>query len=366
MDAWNDFVDRLASAGATAAVAGNRRVVLCYGDIDNEYQAAGSGLAIVDRSDRGLLEVTGKDRITWLQNLTTNQVKTLGGNEGNYAFALNVQGRILFDLNVIVRSDSVWIDLDRSFLPTAVAHFNKYIVMEDVHLSDRSDEWVRLAIVGKGTARFFDSLGASHLATAAALSISAVTWRDTILDALRHDFCGSLAAELFVPVPLAPAFWLEATGNASRARAIPVGDDAIQVRRIEAGLPWSGREITSESLPAETGQLERAVSFQKGCYLGQEVVERMRSRKVVARLLRGLLVEGNAIPLSGAEILDAENKGIGQVTSACRSFALGRVVALGYVKTASAAPGTEVTIVSSGATMQAVTADLPFVGASLH
>jgi len=366
MNPWDDFVYRMISAGAAAAVQGGRRVVACYGDIEAEYNAARSGLAIVDRSYRGLLEVAGKDRVSWLHNLTTNQVKTLGRDEGNHAFALNLQGRILFDLNVMVRADAVWLDIDRGFLPVAMAHFEKYTIMEDVRIVDRSDDGVRMGIVGEGAGRLLGELGAPHLATAASLGMTKVTWRDTVMDAIRHDFCGPLSAELFVPHALAAAFWREVADNTRSVYAIPAGDDVVQVHRTEAGLPWPGREITNEYLPAETGQLERAVSFQKGCYLGQEVVERMRSRRVVARLLRGLLVEGAAVPAVNAEIHGEDEKTIGQVTSACHSIALGRVVALGYVKTASAAPGSRVTIISEGLAAEAIIADLPLVGLPGH
>jgi folate-binding protein YgfZ len=366
MQSWNEFVGGFLVADAQEATQGGRRVVARYGRVETEYGALRSGPAIVDRSYRGLLEATGKDRVAWLHNLTTNQVKTLGRGEGNYAFALNVQGRILFDMNVIVRADSVWIDMDRGFLPVARKHFEKYIIMEDVRIADRSDEGVRLALVGEGAGRLLVELGAAHAATTASLGMTKVSWCDTSIEVFRHDFCGSFAVELFVPVEQATAVWRELTNDARALRAVPAGDDAVQICRIETGIPWPRREIADEYLPAETRQLERAVSFQKGCYLGQEVVERMRSRQAVARLLCGLEVEGDVAPAEGAEVRGADGKRVGEVTSVCHSIGLGRVIALSYVKTSSASPGTKVEIVGGDAITNAVVVLLPFVGSPRH
>jgi folate-binding protein YgfZ len=366
MQSWDELIGGFLSAGARAATQGGQRVVARYGRVAAEYDALRSGPAIVDRSYRGLLEATGKDRVAWLHNLATNQVKTLGRDEGNHAFTLNVQGRILFDMNVIVRADSVWIDMDRGFLPVARKHFEKYIIMEDVRIVDRSDECVRLALAGDGAERLLAELGAPHAPAMASLAVTQMTWRDTFIEVFRHDFCGSFAVELFVPVDQATAVWRELTNEARAPRAIPAGDDAVQICRIEAGIPWSRREISDEYLPAETRQLERAVSFQKGCYLGQEVVERMRSRQAVARLLCGLAVEGDVVPAEGAEVRGEDGKRVGEVTSACHSIGLGRVIALGYVKTSSASPGTKVELVRSDSIASAVIVQLPFVGSPRH
>ena len=366
MQSWDEFVGDLLAAGAPEATQGGRRVVARFGRVEAEYDALRSGPAIVDRSYRGLLEATGKDRVAWLHNLTTNLVKTLGRDEGNYAFALNVQGRILFDMNVIVRADSVWIDMDRGFLPVARKHFEKYIIMEDVRIADRSDEGVRLALVGEGAGRLLGELGAAHAATMASPGMTKVSWRDTCIEVFRHDFCGSFSVELFVPVEQATAFWHEMTDETRARHATPAGDDAVQIRRIEAGIPWPRREIADEYLPAETRQLERAVSSQKGCYLGQEVVERMRSRQAVARFLCGLKVEGDIVPAEGAEVRGADGMRVGQVTSVCHSIGLGRVIALGYVKTSSASPGTKVEIVRGDSITSAVVVQLPFVGSPRH
>jgi folate-binding protein YgfZ len=304
--------------------------------LEAEYQALVAGAALVDRSCRCWFEAHGADRHAWLHNLTTNQVKTLGQNEGVYAFALNSQGRIQFDLNIINSGESLWIDIDRRFRESALKHLNKYIITEDVSLSDRTDKAVRIGLCGPAAIQLLTSVGVPQARAMPTLGLSTAHWRGQRVSLIRHDFCGVFGVELFLPVMAAIELWPEWTAGQRNPRVQPVGQTAVQVHRIEAGIPWPGHEITGEYLPAETRQLDRAVSHTKGCYLGQEVVERMRSRNVVARQLCVLRFEGERVPPNGTQILSETGQLVGAVTSACTSLASGESIGLGYVKTAHA------------------------------
>ncbi len=328
------------------------------GDLETQYQALCHGLALVDRTDRGLLVVTGADSVTWLHNLTTNHVKTLSHLDGNYAFAVSVQGRILFDLNILVRPDAIWIDLDRRFLERATQHFDKYIVMEDVTVEDRSDRFVRLAVIGDRAMSVLADLGASNVKAMSQLAQTDLMCQGVSVVAARHDFCGPYSVELFA-APDQAASVKGALVDGSGADV--VGEEVVQIRRIEAGIPWPGYEITDEYLPAETLQLERAVSFNKGCYLGQEVVERMRSRDVVARQMVGLRFEGDRPPTKGAELATPDGQTVGQITSSCVSLAMGCPIGLGYVKTGSHEVGQGLSAQCGGVGVEAVVTSLPFV-----
>jgi folate-binding protein YgfZ len=365
---WQKFVQTQLDGGAVGVIGEAQPRVARYAALEGECQALDAGPALVDRAYRALLEVTGADRATWLHNLTTNQVKNLGRGEGNYAFVLNIQGRILFDVNLLVRADSIWLDLDRRFLETAKKHFAKYIITEDVAVADRSDEFVRFGLVGAKAASLLSKLGAANAPAIPTLGLSQIEWRGAVIPLIRHDFCGPFAVELFVPAESAVDFW---RAHVDSGKAVPVGDEAVQVRRIEAGIPWPGHEITDEYLPAETRQLDRAVNFQKGCYLGQEVVERMRSRHVVARQLVGLRLEGSAVPPLKSQIFtpspsEGEGRGegpkpIGQVTSACHSPTLGCPIALAYVKSALSRTGSRFNVAHDGGGMLSTTVvDLPY------
>ncbi len=350
---WREFIaSQVGGAGRSLADSGGTAPA-------GQYEALATGPALVARHERALLEISGRDRTAWLHNLTTNQVKTLNVGEGNYAFVLNVQGRILFDVNVLVRGDSIWVDLDRQFLEAAKKHFAKYTITEEVVIRDRTTDFARLALAGKAAGEVATALGAAHAPAMAQLSVGQLREPTLGLEIpfVRHDFCGPFGIEVFVPQERAVELW---TVLCERWHAIPVGDAAVQVRRIEAGIPWPGREITIEYLPAETRQHDRAVSFQKGCYLGQEVVERMRSRHVVARQLVGLRIEGSAIPDLKSQISDQDGKPVGEVTSTCHSPLLNAPVALGYIKTALSNPGSRLTVMAGGAALPAVVTGLPF------
>jgi len=326
--------------------------------IQQRYAGLVGGPALIDRSNRALIEVTGRDRVAWAHNLTSNQVKTLGRDEGNYAFVLNAQGRILFDLNLVVRAESIWLDLDRRFLGAALKHFEKYIIMEDVRVANRSEVFARFAIAGEKVKGVLADLGAANAAAMPLISMTTVPFGQTALDILRSDFCGVFAAELFVPAALAASLKSELT---NRHGLIQIDDQVVQIRRIEAGIPWPGAELTDEVLPAETRQMERAVSFQKGCYLGQEIVERMRARKVVAKVLCGLRIDGDAIPLPGGELIADGGAVVGKLTSACLSVALSAVIGLGYVKSGSAIRNTQLQVRLGDKTVGATVTELPFV-----
>jgi len=354
---WNEFVQsRIASGEAVGE--GDR--IRHYGDVAQEYRAIRDEVAIVARTGRVLLEVTGADRAPWLHNLTTNEVKKLTPGEGNYAFALNVQGRILFDLSMLVREAAIWVDLDCRFAEFARKHFDKYTITEDVQLTDRSDELARIGVTGPKTPELLKRIGLSQVPAMPDLGTTELDWTGRKVTAVRHDFCGPMGVELLAPGEVGTALWdclLDAEGGCA-ARA--AGEEAVDLHRIEAGIPAPPWEIHDEVLPAETRQLERAVSYQKGCYLGQEVVERMRSRGVVARGLCGIKVSGDVEPAPGAPVQDESGQPIGTLGSVCRSPAVGSVIALAYVKTGRDTPGTACKIVGKQGAIAATITKLPF------
>lgn len=361
MNHWQELRHTWLDGGAVTEPGTDPIRIARYAEVASEYRALTEGPALIDRADRGLLEITGRDRISWLHKLTTNQVSTLSVGDGNYAFSLNQQGRILFDLNILVREGAIWIDLHRCFLDAAQTQFGKYKVMEDVTLRDLSTEFVRLGVAGRKVFEAAVRLGAPQAERMAQLNHTTLNWEGSTLVVLRHDFCGVPAVELIVPVGEAGKCWQWLVESAG---AVPVGNDAVQIKRIEAGIPWPGREIVDEYLPAETGQFERAVNFRKGCYLGQEIVERMRSRNVVARRLVGLRFDGENVPGAGAALSAEDGAAVGSVTSVCHSLAYAGAIGLGYARTASAEPGTRLISAVAGNRMGAVVVSLPFAAPS--
>lgn len=299
-----------------------------FGRIGNEYQQARAAAVLFDRSDRGLLLATGKDRKAWLHNLVTNDVKKLDDWDGCYAFAIDVRGRVQFDLNILSLPDALWLDIDVAALPAALAHFNRYLISEDVQLTDVSEQFARLGVAGPRAADVAAWAGVDDLGDLAPLSTAQLA--DEATGLMRHDFAGLPGFELLIPRSAAHERW-----NSFRdaAELLPAGLHVLDVLRIEAGIPWLGRDIDSTVIPPETGQIERAISYNKGCYLGQEIIERMRSHGSLAKKLTRLtLDDGNGLALP--QPLRQGATEVGRMTSAAAHPLEPRWVALGFLKTA--------------------------------
>ncbi len=191
-----------------------------FGDVRAEYDAASDGVGLHDRSYRGLIEVTGGDRAAWLHNLTTNDIKSIKAGHGLYAFSLNIKGRVLFDGNVLALPESLLLDIDRRWLGPAIEHLGKYIIMEDAQLTDRSGDFVRLALVGPRASEVCECAGSlpsdgeiaqaeacGSLIPADSLHHAEVRIGDVACRVVRHDFAGPTALELIVPAPNALQVW---------------------------------------------------------------------------------------------------------------------------------------------------------------
>jgi len=292
------------------------------------YEALRRGAAWLDLSSHGRIVARGRDRVRLLHNLTTNDVKIMVPGAGCYAFLLTPQGRIQADLCLFCFADHFLIDTQEDLREKVPQSIRRYIIADQVELEDVTAATAALALEGPGAAATLAALGAptpgadySHLPWADA-TIAAVTL--TGQPGFRIYCAAEARAEL--------ARKLEAAG-AVRAEA----EDARTVR-IENGKPRYGEDIRENSLPQETQQMH-AVSFTKGCYLGQEIVERIRAQGHVNKLLVRLAIDCAEPAAAGTKLL-ADGAEVGEVTSAVQSPESGRVAAMAYVRTAQAAAGT--------------------------
>jgi folate-binding protein YgfZ len=329
-----------------------------YGDWLGEYRAACAGVALVDRRDRAWVELRGEERAPWLHNLVTNGVLYRKPGEGGYAFAANAKGRVVFDLHYLVGAEAIWLDIDRRWLTAALAHLDHYVITEDVTVTDSTPDFARLALCGPDLRPLFADLGVAHIV---AMNIGQhIRFRLAGIDvvAFRSDFVGPIGVELVVPSAQGKAVW-DALLGAGREHGIsPVGWRALQALRIERGVPWSCEDIDGEVIPLETGRTADGISYNKGCYVGHEVIERMRSHGALARKLVGVRLDSATVPSRGDEILVAGAK-TGRITSACYSPALDAPLALGYIAREHAAVGTPIRIQHAGVALDARLIDLP-------
>lgn len=306
------------------------------------YRAAREANALFDRSDRGLVEVTGADRRTWLHNLVTNVVTTLDDNSGNYAFAADVKGRILFDLTILCLPDALWLDIDLATIDAAVAHFERFLITEDVQIRNVTEQYARLGVAGPNAGQVAKALGVgnfpalpalAHVATSESAAriglLGSPRNESNAVRFIRHDFAGLPGFEWVVTRKDACVWWDHFVEVLS---VTPAGAAELDALRIEAGIPWLGRDIDERTTPPETGQIERGINYHKGCYLGQEVVERMRSHNVLPRSLVRLRTEDG----SGLELptpLHLNGREVGRVTSLVKHPIEEHWIGLGYLKT---------------------------------
>ena len=326
-----------------------------------QYRAATTSAATCERKGRALIEVAGEDRATWLNNLVTNIITTLQPGEGNYAFAVNVKGRVVFDLNMLVLQDRLWLDVDARKRDAALSHLDRFVVTEDVKLSDITNQHRRIAIIGPAAHEIVDRVALGILVPMSQLQHIAGTIAGIECRMIRHYFTGLPAAEIIAPEAGFETL-RSAVADAAGKKPLPeIDTDTLEVLRIEAGIPMSVDDIDQEVIPPETGQIERGISYHKGCYLGQEVIERMRSHGVLARRLVGIRIEGDAVVPAGAT-LSASGQDIGRVTGSCWSEKLQACLALGYAKSAHAKPDAPVTVSAPHGNRNGTIVSLPVRG----
>ena len=338
--------ETLIDAGARFAPAGGVEVVDRFSELGLEHKAAREAVVLYPAHERGLLEVGGRDRVDWLHNLLTNDVKVLSPGRGCYSFVLDSRGRILMDLNVLAGQEAIWLDIDRSLVPKALAHFDRYTFSEDVTIYDASDQTDRLVLLGGGLEQLAETIGGHDALGREPMGVTALTLNGLPVRAVRHDTFGLPALELHVPAEWAADGWVFLRKAGESVGLRPIGWRTVRTLQIEAGVPVYGRDIDESVLPAETNQLERAVSFTKGCYIGQEIVARMKTHGSVARRMVGLRLMETPLEMPHDRLLLAEGKAVGRLTSACESPAVGGPIALAYLSTKWATPGRRVQVAS--------------------
>jgi folate-binding protein YgfZ len=297
------------------------------------YEALRAHAAWIDLSARGKIRASGEDRARLLHAMTTNHVNQLKPGGGCYSFFLNAQGRILGDVNLFCFEDHFLLDTEPETRHKLYEHLDRYIIADDVTLADETDRVSTIAVEGPEAPEVLTKLGAPVPETL----YSTATWAGERTVA-HVDSTGMGGFFIFTAIDDKPSLVEELEG----AGAVAATHEDATVVRIENGRPRYGEEITERFLVQETGQLQ-AVHFSKGCYLGQEIVERVRSRAQIHRILRRVEIDTREVPPAGVKfkIGDAD---AGEIVSAVLSPALGKVVAMAYVRTPYSEPGTELTL----------------------
>lgn len=275
------------------------------------------------RPDTSLFSLGGRDRVRWLNGMVSNNVRDLASGRGVYAFVLNPQGHILGDLYVYNRGEDLLLEIERAQAEAVVQILKRYIIMDKVEIEDLSGKNAIIGIAGPKSEEVLGSLGWS--ASSEPLGLSGVNLGDTNATLVRSDNPCVPSYKLFVSQDKFDSAW----NLLAQAGAEEVHDESLKTFRILCGIPKVGQDIRERTLPHETGQ-ERALDFNKGCYIGQEIVERIRARGAVHRTFVGFEIEG-PVPIMGTKI-QSEGKDVGEVTSVLVLPLKGKRLALGYLR----------------------------------
>ncbi len=303
-------------------------------DVHAEFHALVSGCG-VSKLDRAQIVLKGSDRVRWLNGMVTNNVRDLAQGHGVYAFLLNPQGKIQADLYAFHRGESLLVETEHAQVETVLQIFDRYIIMDDVEVENLTGKFAMLGVVGPQSGEVLDSLGLDRRGLQP-LEFADVTVSGIDGTLVRGDSPCVPNYELWVPAEGGESAWRALV----QAGAKEIHEDPLEVFRVACGIPKFGQDIRQRDLPQETAQ-ERALNFSKGCYIGQEIVERIRSRGAVHRTFIGFEIDGRP-PSPGAKI-QSEGKDVAEITSIVTVPAGSgeRTLALGYGRKELMLPGKE-------------------------
>jgi folate-binding protein YgfZ len=335
------------------------------------YDALRQGAGLVDRSSvRGRLRLTGADRRSYLQGLLTNDIAALSAGMGCYAAYLTAQGRMIADLRVFELGDVLLVDLETDLADVVRARWEQFIFSEDVTVEAVSAATAQIGVYGpRAAAAVAAAFAAGRISDEPSPTAPMLEGMATFSNArwdfhgapafvLRSDDVGVEGFDIVLPVEHKAVL----VQRLSHAGAVGVSDEAAEICRIEAGRPRFHIDMDEDTIPLEAGIEDRAISLTKGCYVGQEIIIRVlhRGHGRVARRLVGFLFDpGAAVPVRGEKVMSGD-RDIGSITSAVRSIALDRPIALGYAHRDFVQPATPVVVNGSPAAVAA----LPFVTAA--
>ncbi len=315
-----------------------------YGNFEEEYGRASRLVALVDTNFQLVAELTGQDRVRYLNAVTSGNIRDLASGQSAPGLLLNPQGHILAELRTLGLGDRLTFLSHALERDRTLATLDKFIIMDDVTLQDRTDEFSTMALVGpeaSAVVRKIAGINLSDLSHGGHAETSLTTPAGATPIACRvleGTSLGLGGAEFLIDRARTQELWRALVPAAERHGGGVAGYRAIEALRLEAGVPWFGADFDDRMIPHEAGLEQSHISYVKGCYTGQEIVERVRSRGQVNRRRVGLAFSGDSLPPPGAK-LKAEGKEAGWVTSAAFSPRASRGIGMGYLRREFIAPG---------------------------
>ena len=339
-----------------------KEAVAHYGDPVAEHLSLSQAAGVLDLSFRGRLCLLGTDRQKFLNGQVTNNVKDLKTGQGCYAALITAKGKMQSDLNIYALENELLLDFEPGLSDAVKDRLDKYIISDDAQIVDVAPHYSLLSIQGPKAVAVIQSLELGFEIPEARMTLTKI--KNDMLGELylvNLPRTGAIGFDLFVPTPAAPAVADKLIASAKDAGGGPCGWQALELARIEAGIPRFGADMDETNLPPEAGLDKIAISYSKGCYIGQEVIARIRTYGQVAKSLRGirLAYDLKKLPVKGDKLFLGE-KEIGFVTSATASSKLKGNIALGYIRREANQTGTELVLQTTEEKTPAKIVELPF------
>ncbi|MBV9888423.1 MAG: aminomethyltransferase family protein [Acidobacteria bacterium] len=335
------------SAGANMGVWFGCSLPNDFGDWQREYEFAKQSVALIDKNYLAYFSFTGPDRARYLNAILTNNIKDLNPGQGSISLLLNPQGRILAEIETQAQPDRL-LCISHAMIRTQLAEtLEKFIIMDDVTLTDETDRYDTLALQGPKTSQLLREVAPEiNLDAMPELNFLDVNLGSIPATITKRSFANTPSADIRVERKDLESLWNFLTEKSRSLNGGPVGYSALNAIRLEAGIPWFAYDFSDKQIPHEAGLQDSHISYVKGCYTGQEIVERVRSRGQVNRRRVSLRFSTQQPPAAGTQ-LTAEGKEVGAITSASPLPSNQNSIGMGYVRKESAASGTELSFTTS-------------------
>jgi folate-binding protein YgfZ len=310
-----------------------------FAELERECGAARDSVAIFDTNWHAVLELTGRDRVKYLHAISSNNIQALETGQGTLALLLNPQGRIQSELEVHALPERLLVLTHASARDQTLALLKKYVIGSQVKIEDLTDQMGSFAVEGPRAAAIVEQACGLKLADLPEMSIRDVMIEGIPCQMVRRSHFGEPGAKFIAGRDCLPSLWGKLLAGIRAHGGEPIGMGALNALRLEAGVPWFPADFNDGMIPHEAALENTHISFNKGCYTGQEIVERVRTRGHVNRKRVGLKFSTIAPPPIGTK-LRAGGAEIGFVTSAAFSPDAKPAIGMGYVRREQFAPGT--------------------------
>jgi folate-binding protein YgfZ len=318
-----------------------------FGDWREEYRFARESVALVDKNYRVYLEFTGPDRVRYLNAILTNNIKDLKENHGNVSLFLNPQGHIQAEIETYAMTGKLFCVSYATIREKLVAGLDKYIIMDDVTLTDQTEAFATVALEGPKAAEVVKEVSGVDLGKLSELESREVSVELIPCRVIKRSPGGVSGGEFLLRRGDVEAVWKVLVEVAKKHGGGPTGYTALNALRLEQGVPWFGYDFGEKQIPHEAGLQNSHISYTKGCYTGQEIVERVRSRGQVNRSRVALKFDTRELPAANTPLL-VEGKEFGYVTRSAFSPARSAFIGMGYVRREKAAPESVLEVAGGG------------------